>query len=183
MVVVGGSRRGWNLGGRKMKVALLVIDIQKAYASDDETRKAYVEASEYINAAAGLFRQRGHAIAAIYHHDEKNGPHPGDAAYEFADEVKLGIPDIVVHKAQGNAFYGTDLADQLRSRGIEAVVVAGFRAECCVLNTYRGAEERGFIPMFLQGALASGSRSAVGFVEQLGSLVSIGALDAVLPDA
>jgi nicotinamidase-related amidase len=163
-----------------MKAALLVIDIQKAYAADDETKRAYGEAALYINAAVDLFRQRGHTIVSIYHHEIDNGPHPGDPAYEFADEVKTGTPDIVIHKTHGNAFYETSLAEDLKALGTGPVVVSGFCAEYCVLDTYRGAEERGFAPMLLRGGLASRTREAVEFVEKLGSLVSIGALEALL---
>jgi nicotinamidase-related amidase len=165
-----------------VKAALLVIYIQKAYATDEGTSRSYAAAAEHIVAAADLFRKRGHAVVSIYHHGKEDGPHPGDPLYEFADEVRIGKPDVVIHKAEGNAFYDTDLADQLRALGVEIVVVTGFCAEHCVLDTYRGAEERGFIPMFLQGALASRSRKAIDFVEKLGSLLSIGALQAFLPE-
>jgi nicotinamidase-related amidase len=163
-----------------MKAALLVIDIQKAYAADEETKRAYCEAALYINAAAELFRKRGHVIVSIYHHDRENGPHPGDPAYEFADEVKIGVPDVVISKTHGNAFYETSLAEDLRALGTGPVLVSGFCAEHCVLDTYRGAEERGFPPLLLRGGIASRTREAVEFVERLGSLVSVGALEALL---
>jgi nicotinamidase-related amidase len=165
-----------------MKAALLVIDVQKAYASDEGIRRAYEDAAGCINAAAGLFRERGHLVVSVYHHDADSGPHPGEAGYEFADEFVIGTPDIIVSKHEGNAFYGTDLAAMLKASGAGTVVVSGFRAECCVLDTYRGAEERGFEPIFLHGGLASPDREAVGFVERLGSIISIGALFSLLPN-
>jgi nicotinamidase-related amidase len=165
-----------------VKAALLVIDMQKAYATDDETKRSYAEASRYINAAAGLFRAKGHLLVSVYHHDP-GGPHPGDPGYGFTDDLELGTPDIVIHKAHGNAFYETGLADMLRSEGVEVLVVSGFCAEHCVLSTYRGAEERGFTPLFMQGGLASRSSAAIDVVERIGSILSLGALAALLPEA
>jgi nicotinamidase-related amidase len=165
-----------------VRAALLVIDMQKAFATDDATRRSYVEASMYINAAAGLFRDKKHMLVSICHHDP-GGPHPGDPGYEFTEDLVLGTPDVVIHKTHENAFYETGLADLLRAEGVEVLVVTGFCAEYCVLSTYRGAEERGFTPLFLKGGLAARSAASIDFVEKLGSVVSISALAALLPEA
>lgn len=52
--------------------------------------------------------------------------------------------DIVVEKTTGDPFISTDLAEQLRSRGVSTVVVCGLTTDVCVAATARGAADRDF---------------------------------------
>lgn len=63
--------------------------------------------------------------------------------------------DHVVPKPFDNAFHATPLDLLLRNLGVDAVLVAGFAAECCVLATIQGATEHGLRPVLVRdGCLA-----------------------------
>jgi nicotinamidase-related amidase len=76
----------------------------------------------------------------------------------------------------GNAFWKTDLDAELRMRGVDMVIVSGFCAEYCVLDTYRGARERGYPVAVLRGGIASRRAEHVRLVEAICEIVSHGAL-------
>ncbi len=52
--------------------------------------------------------------------------------------------EIVVEKTTADPFISTDLAEQLRSRGVTTVVVCGLTTDVCVAATARGAADRDF---------------------------------------
>jgi len=52
--------------------------------------------------------------------------------------------ETVIWKQRYSAFYGTDLAAQLRNAGIDTLVVCGFTTECCVDSTVRDAFHQDF---------------------------------------
>ena len=52
--------------------------------------------------------------------------------------------EIVVQKTTADPFISTDLAAQLRSKGVTTVVVCGLTTDVCVAATARGAADRDF---------------------------------------
>lgn len=68
----------------------------------------------------------------------------GDTAPDFCVEGSPGADfigpkpepgEIVISKSRFSAFAGTDLAAQLRARGVDTVVLAGLTTECCVQSS------------------------------------------------
>lgn len=59
-----------------------------------------------------------------------------------------------------NSFFNTDLDHQLRSKGIENVVLAGFTSQTCVEGTGRHALESGYHVTFLTDAVAEFTQKA-----------------------
>jgi isochorismate hydrolase len=65
---------------------------------------------------------------------------------ELIDEVK--VPGCkIIRKAQFDAFYGSGLEEDLRSRGISQLIVCGVMANLCCETTVRSAFVRGFEPL------------------------------------
>jgi nicotinamidase-related amidase len=60
------------------------------------------------------------------------------------DSVAEREGEIVVKKTTGDPFISTDLAEQLRVRGVSTVVVCGLTTDVCVAATARGAADRDF---------------------------------------
>lgn len=58
-----------------------------------------------------------------------------------------------VEKDAYSAFNGTDLAEQLRARGVQRVAVCGLATDYCVLNTARDALENGFATLLVIDAI------------------------------
>jgi nicotinamidase-related amidase len=79
-------------------------------------------------------------------------PDSPEVAYLPGFEPEAG--DLVVTKDHYSAFQGTDLADQLRSRGIETVIVAGLTTAVCVSSTARDAFQHDFHTITLSDCCA-----------------------------
>jgi nicotinamidase-related amidase len=164
-----------------MKLALLVIDVQKAFFEiSPTTAQSLGEAIEYINAAITLFREKGLPVISIQHVDESEKLVPGEVGYELPDELAILPTDLHIAKTYGNAFTKTPLADELRALGVDGVIVTGFCAEYCVLSTYRGALDLDLKPIILRGSLASVEPEHIPFVENINDVISYGALKGFL---
>ncbi|MFS2078964.1 isochorismatase family protein [Telluria sp. Tellsp131] len=94
----------------------------------------------------------------------QGGPWPphcvaGTPGAAFAAELALPDEAIVISKADTaavdaySAFGGTDLAAQLRARGVERVTVVGLATDYCVLNTVTDALEEGFDTLVVPEAM------------------------------
>ena len=158
-----------------MKPALLVIDVQKAYFNKTST-EPLEDAIEYINAAIDIFRAKELPVVAILHMDKQNGHIPGSEGFDFPDSVKTKPEDLHIHKEYSNAFAHTPLAEELNKMGVDTIVITGYLAEGCVLATYKGAPEHGFVPIILRNSIASPNGENARFVENISNLISYGAL-------
>jgi nicotinamidase-related amidase len=77
---------------------------------------------------------------------------------EICDEMAPKAGDIVVEGKRGlDAFATTNLDFILRSRGVEAVALAGFLTNCCVESTMRTAYEKGYDVVTLTDCTAATS--------------------------
>lgn len=59
----------------------------------------------------------------------------GTEGAEVVDDLKPEPPDAVLPKRRFSAFFGTDLGQWLRRRGVDTIVVTGITTEVCVLTT------------------------------------------------
>jgi nicotinamidase-related amidase len=165
-----------------MRPALLVVDIQKGFFSRDAVTTTSLEnAIEYANAAMPLFRAKGLPVVCVIHEDTEENLVPGAPGFEPHEDLKFEPADLRIVKRTGSAFGGgTGLGDQLRSLGVDAVVITGFCAEHCVLSTCRAAEDEGFKALLLQGSLASGHPERIPFVQAINDGLTLGALQYLL---
>jgi nicotinamidase-related amidase len=79
---------------------------------------------------------------------------PDSPAVEFSPGFEPEDGDLVVTKDRYSAFQGTCLADQLRSRGIETVIITGFTTAVCVSSTARDAFQLDFHTITLSDCCA-----------------------------
>ena len=63
--------------------------------------------------------------------------------------------DIEIEKPNYSSFVGTDLADRLRQRGIDTLVLCGFTTECCIDCTARDAFHLDFNVFVVMDACAA----------------------------
>ena len=108
---------------------------------------------------------------------------PGEGGFELPDHLDILRSDLHIHKTYGNAFTKTALGDELRTLGVDTVIVTGFCAEYCVLSTCRGAEDVDLVPIVLREALASRAPENIKFVESVNEVISYGALEKALENA
>ena len=82
-----------------MKLALLVIDVQKQFSKlGQTTAQSLNDAIEYINAAIELFREKELPIICIQHIDEENGLVPGKEDFELPESLNILPSDLHIHK-------------------------------------------------------------------------------------
>ncbi len=160
-----------------MKLALLVIDLQKAYY-EGTSKESMDKAIDYINETIGIFRRKELPIIWIQDIDEESGVVPDTEGFEFIDVLlDKQEGEYSIYKKYGNSFNKTELFDILKKEGIENIIISGYCAEYCVLSTYRGAQDLDLKPFILQHGIASGSKENLELVERISNLVSYAFLD------
>ena len=79
----------------------------------------------------------------------------GERGHGIVDELAPVPGEPVVDKPGKGAFYATDLAAMLQSRGIRQLVVCGVTTEVCVSTTVREANDRGYDCLVLEDCVGS----------------------------
>ncbi len=165
-----------------MKPALLVIDIQRAWLETSEgLRQSLERRLGTINAAIALFRERGMPLIVVYHTDPKDGVVPDTDGFEFHQDVKIEVTDLMLVKPYPNAFNKTELQEILAMDGCDTVILAGLSAMGCVMATYVGAMDRDLHPYLLRDGVAGGSEDLVRLAQEIFDTLSLDALDQILP--
>ncbi len=148
--------------------ALLIVDFVMAYLDPASSLYAGVEAAlasnERLLAAAhqagvpviftnveyepggtngGLFYQKIPALKAF----DKGSP-----LGRFPDSLTPGPNDLVVTKQYASAFFGTGLAETLRTMGVDTLVITGLSTSGCVRATALDALQSGFAPFVVREA-------------------------------
>ena len=80
-----------------------------------------------------------------------------DAAFD--SRLTVEPSDIVISKARYSAFYGTDLEQVLRERGVRTLIICGVTTEMCVESTLRDGFFRDFHIVLAADAVASVDRA------------------------
>ncbi|WP_419805357.1 isochorismatase family protein [Terriglobus sp.] len=76
---------------------------------------------------------------------------------ELVPELHRLPEDHVLLKRQRGAFYGTDLEQTLRRRGIQTIIIGGVSTNIGVESTAREAHDRRYALVFAQDAMSSSS--------------------------
>lgn len=131
-----------------MNIALLVIDVQKAFLDRRKNEESYRNTLKHINTTSALFRQHHKPVFVIRDIEE------GDSEeYQNIDDLCVEQVDIPLTKTFNNCFWKTDLEHQLVEMDIDTVVICGNALEYCITATYFGAKERGFNVFMLQNGI------------------------------
>ena len=64
--------------------------------------------------------------------------------WAIVPELDQSPGEALIHKLYGDAFEDTTLEDELSSRGIGRLVIAGAQTDACVRSTLHGAFTRGY---------------------------------------
>ncbi len=148
--------------------ALLIVDFVMAYLDPASSLYAGVEAAlasnERLLAAAhqagvpviftnveyepggtngGLFYQKIPALKAF----DKGSP-----LGRFPESLMPGPNDLIVTKQYASAFFGTGLAETLRTMGVDTLVITGLSTSGCVRATALDALQSGFAPFVVREA-------------------------------
>ncbi|MDY7066356.1 Isochorismatase family protein YecD [Pseudomonas extremaustralis] len=125
--------------------ALLILDIQVGLVHGPEKPWRCEALLQTVNTLMDKARSAGAPIFLARHIGPAGSPiEPGSPLTEVAQELKLLGDEVVFEKRRPNAFEMTDLADNLRSRGVTGVVITGMKTQYCVDSTCRAARDLGF---------------------------------------
>lgn len=79
----------------------------------------------------------------------------GQSGWDLIPEMAPQSSDVLLDKPGNGSFYGTDLDQILRSRGIRKLVLTGVTTDVCVHSTLREANDRGFECLLLEDCCAA----------------------------
>src|SRR6201998_1096644 len=151
------------------KTALVLIDLQNAVVGINPVPHAAAKIVENPKKLAGGFRVHGAPVVYVrvdmndFMHLAVDQPHNrGDkpmpaAASEIAPSAGFQPGDILVTKRHWGAFAGTDLEQQLKSRGIDTVVLTGISTNAGVESTARQGTGLGFAIVLVEDACSAQS--------------------------
>ena len=97
-------------------------------------------------ADGGVFFRKLPALASF-----ERGRHPELAAFAAGLEPAPGEP--VFTKQYASAFFGTKLAEALREKGIDTLLIAGLSTSGCVRASAVDACQHGFVPLVVREAV------------------------------
>ena len=127
--------------------AVIVIDLQTAMM--DGVAFGPIHDHEQVvantNRMTAWARARGEPVAYV-RHDGKAGEHiaRGAAGWPIFPAVAPLEGEPIFEKTVGDAFAETNLANWLRERGVDEVILLGAQTDECVAATCRGALANGF---------------------------------------
>jgi nicotinamidase-related amidase len=137
----------------EMSTALLIIDMQlgnflepyPVYQGDRLVRKV-----KSLIAKARLAKIQ---IIYVKNTGSKGDPDEyGAPGWEIHPSIKPGLIDSVIQKDSPDAFHETGLQQELESKGIERLVIAGLQTEYCVDTTCRRAYSLGYKIVLIRDA-------------------------------
>jgi nicotinamidase-related amidase len=149
------------------KTALVLIDLQNAVLGMNTEPYSAAQVVENSRKLADSFRANGSPV--VYVRVDMNDfmelpvdqpfnmgdkPLPA-AASEIAPSAGFQPADILITKHHWGAFAGTDLEQQLKSRGIETVVLTGISTNGGVESTARQGTGLGFAFVVVEDACAA----------------------------
>src|SRR6202012_3807278 len=149
------------------KTALVLIDLQNAVLGMTPAPHSADKVVENSVKLASAFRAKGAPVVYVrvdlndfmklpvdQPHNMGDKPLP-PVASEIAPSAGFQPDDILVTKRHWGAFAGTDLEQQLKSRGIDTVVLTGISTNAGVESTARQGTGLGFAFVLVEDACSS----------------------------
>lgn len=161
-----------------MASALIIIDMQNAFIEEYSNHSVISDTCDVINYCSQLMRDAGQPVIHIRDISEADELSANDL--KIFKSINVDASDLVIEKSYSNAFYQTNLADTLNNLDVNFVILCGQAAEQCVVFTYNGANEAGFIATVLQEGVMSPKPNRTDMLMQDRNLISHAAIRALI---
>jgi nicotinamidase-related amidase len=135
--------------------ALVLVDVQRNMLEGDGAVPAAKEIRKRLERLLNRARDAGAPLIHVQNDGGDGDPDlPWTEGWELVFAPAPG--EIVVRKSEPDTFASNaTLAADLRSRGIDHLLIAGMQSEYCVAATARGGKAAGFAVTVLRGAHAT----------------------------
>ncbi|MCC8022861.1 MAG: cysteine hydrolase [Clostridiales bacterium] len=180
------------------KTALLVVDMVRDFTRPDGL-VFYPQNRDILPRVGRLLeicRAHGALVVFLRHSyrpgkPEKNlqNMRPNCIGGSGGDEIDPDLPvdeinDYVIKKRRYSGFVGTDLDLVLRENGVENVIVAGTKTNCCIRATVTDAYNLDYLPYVVEECVATNSEEAnrihlEDIRRYLGRVISLDDVDAL----
>ena len=136
-----------------MRPAILVIDMLKEFVFGNLKAKQAQSIIPSIKRLLDFARKKGIPIFYVCDaHEEGDfelklwGPHAmkGTKSAQVIDELKPTADDVIIEKRTYSGFFGTKLAEMLKEKQIDTLVLVGIFTHICVQHTAADAFYNGF---------------------------------------
>ncbi|ALC87746.1 isochorismatase [Bacillus sp. FJAT-22090] len=124
------------------KTALLLIDVQNGMFQDENP--VFNSTKLIIKLKHLLENARDYHIPIFYIQHNNTYLENGSKLWEIHPEIKPNLTDIIIQKTTPDAFYKTNLQEELQKQQIEHLVLVGIQSEICVDTTCRNAYSLGY---------------------------------------
>jgi nicotinamidase-related amidase len=126
--------------------AILVIDVQAGLFRAEPAAFEAETVVARINEVTAKARKAGVPVIFIQHDGEPNGDYvvPFTEGWKLHPDLVVHPGDLVIRKTTCDAFCGTALEAELRSRGITTLLLMGYATDFCVDTTLRNAVSKDF---------------------------------------
>ena len=137
--------------------ALVLIDIQTAFADPYWGARNNPQAEDNAGRLLAHWRAAGAPVFHVRHLSVNPASplHPENGRIDFHPAVQPRDGEPVYDKHVNSAFIGTNLEADLRTRGIERLVICGLTTPHCVSTTTRMAANLGFTVDLVHDACAA----------------------------
>jgi nicotinamidase-related amidase len=126
-----------------MAQALLVVDLQHGLFAQTPAHDIDGVIGR-INALAQRARSAGAPVFLIQHAAPGSPLAHGSPGWQLDARLETGADDIRIGKTTSAPYPSSDLEVQLRQRGVQEVVIAGYASEFCIDSTVRWSAALGF---------------------------------------
>ena len=121
--------------------ALLIIDVQTGLVAGTNPVYRLDTLLENISTLIAQARTTGTPIIYIQDNDVDEIGSPG---WQVHPAIAPEEGDLVIRKPEADAFYGTQLQQEMKARGIAQLIVVGCKSEVCIDTTCRRAINLGY---------------------------------------
>ncbi|QQE77845.1 cysteine hydrolase family protein [Alicyclobacillus sp. SO9] len=139
--------------------ALLVIDVQVGMFLESDPVYSGSLLLDRIHGLLEKTRAAGMPVFYVQHNAGVGDPlEPNTPGWNIHPDITPLDGDIIIHKSTPDAFYKTNLQNELDSRHIRRLVLAGIQTEICVDTTCRRAFSLGYEAVLVKDAHSTWDR-------------------------
>ncbi|MGO1058342.1 cysteine hydrolase family protein [Planococcus sp. FY231025] len=139
------------------KTALVIVDVQKAFADLSWGKRNNPEAEANILKILQAWREQDACVIHIQHQSDNPNSlfFPEKESYGIIEPLQPIGDEPVFAKKVNSAFIGTDLEGFLRLRGLMEIVIVGLTTPHCISTTTRMSGNLGFKTCLVSDATAA----------------------------